>query len=177
MDTGIEKKVFFIESEEKFALCPNCGDHLIYHCRVLRGLTDTDGKKSIYSIRVLKCDNKSCPTKYHRELPDIIIPYKRYDSDSIEEAITMRNTDITVAADQSTICRWRKWFKVNAIYIIMALLSVVAIIENDVETSSLAILNQKSNKPIEIIKELLVCRGKWLNKVVYMLVNSSKWIF
>lgn len=135
-------------------------------------MTDITGTKSIYSIRVLKCLNRSCPKTYHRELPDIIIPYRRYDAESIEEVITKGNNVITAAADQSTIWRWRKWFELNKIYIVMALLSVSTVIGNN-EMSSLAI----SNWTIEFIKEIVTRKVKWLNETVRVLVNSSKWIF
>ena len=114
-------------------------------------------------------------TKYHRELPDIVIPYKRYDTESIEEAITHSNSDITVAADHSTIWRWRKWFKLSETYIIMALISVLAVIENNIESSSLAIPNLKN--PIEQIKEIVSRKVKWLNEAARILVNATKWIF
>jgi hypothetical protein len=168
--------VFFIESEEESALCPNCGDPLKYHSWTNRSLKDITGTKSIFKIRVLKCLNPACPTTYHRELPDIITPYRRYDTESIEKAIETDNSRITVAADQSTIYRWRKWFALSAVYIIMALISVSAATGNNTETSSLVTQRQPPNKPTETIKEILSRKVKWLNETVRILVNSSKWI-
>jgi Domain of unknown function (DUF6431) len=43
------------------------------------------------------------------ELPDLMIPYKRYAADVIEETI-FQTAHLTVAADESTIYGWRKWF-------------------------------------------------------------------
>jgi len=169
--------VFFIESEEEFALCPVCGGFLNYHSRVIRPLLDITSTENRYSIRILKCVNKTCPSTYHRELPDIIVPYKRYDTESIEEAITHGNKEIVVAVDQSTIYRWRKWFEKNAVYIMMALLSVSAGMENDAESSSLVIEREKANTAIERIKLTVGREIKWLNEAVRILVNSSKWIF
>ena len=165
--------MFFVDSKEEFALCPHCDSLLEYHSRVIRPLRDSSGAKSLYDIRVMKCCNESCPTTYHRELPDIIIPYKRYNVESIEEVIEHRRSEITVAADESTIWRWRKWFKLNAVYIMMALLSVAAVIENNTNISSLAI----QGKPTETIKIILARKTKWLNEAVRILVNSSKWVF
>jgi len=169
--------VFFVESEEEFALCPNCSGYLEYHSWVTRLLKDSTSSKSNYNIRVLKCGNAACPTKYHRELPDIIVPYKRYDTQSIEEAIELDNTDITVAADHSTIYRWRKWFAESMINIMMALLSVPIAIGEKAETSSLAIKKQNSNDIIDAIKGIVSRKAKWLNETVRILVNSSKWSF
>ena len=167
--------MFLVKSEEEIALCPNCSSLLEYHCRIIRPLTNKAGVKNSYSIRVLKCVNKTCPTTYHRELPDIIIPYRRYDTESIEEAITRGNAEITVAADESTIRRWRKWFDKNAVNIMMALTSVIAVIGGNTKSSSLEIRSDKN--PIQTIKRTVVSKAKWLNEAVRILVNSSKWFF
>jgi hypothetical protein len=169
--------VFFNESEEGIALCPNCGELLEYHSWVTRLLKDKAGKRSKYLIRVLKCINTACPTKYHRELPDIIIPYKRYDTESIEEAIDTDNQNATVAADESTIHRWRRWFKENIVNIMMSLKSVTDANGDIAKTSSLENPEQDSSKPMEIIKVIVSRRVKWLNETVRILVNSSKWVF
>lgn len=171
------KPVFFVESDEEITLCPNCGSILEYHCRVVRGLTVSTGLKNTYSIRILKCINTACPTSYHRELPDIITPYRRYDTESIEEAIIQENKKITVAAEHSTIYRWRKWFRQNVTYIIMALLSVAAVLGDSTESSSLTNQTDTSITQIETIKGIVARKTKWLNEAVRILVNSSKWIF
>ena len=173
----IVKTVFFVKSEEAFALCPNCGSLLKYHCRVNRTLKNIESIRNVYSIRILKCNNERCPTIYHRELPDIIIPLKRYDAESIEEAISQKHIKMTVAADESTIRRWRKWFEQHQIYLMMALLSVVTTIETEAEASSLVKQEINSNNPIKRIKEMVDRETKWLNETVRILVNSAKWIF
>ena len=137
------------------------------------------GMKSPYSIRVLKCENEACPTTYHRELPDIMIVYKRYDAESIEQSVERRNADITVAADQSTIWRWQKWFKMNAVHIVMALLSIMAAFGDNSETSSLATAQKRQHvvEPIDNIKMIVARKTKWLNEAARILVNSAKWKF
>jgi hypothetical protein len=167
--------VFFIESEEELAICPNCGRSLVYHSRVVRSLKDITGTEKLYSIRVLRCIDKACPTTYHRELPDTIIPYKRYDAESVEDAIEREG--ITVAADESTIYRWRKWFAMHAMYMMMALLSVSAVIGDKEKTSSLTIEKQELDKPIETLKGMMARKKNWLSGVVRIMVNSSRWIF
>ena len=169
--------MFFIESEEEFAICPHCGELLEYHSWVCRLLKDITGIRSSYCIRVLKCVNTACPTKYHRELPDIITPHKRYGTESIEEAINTDNHSATVAADESTIYRWRKWFKASAANMMMALISVAAAIGDITGTSSLVVPEEGCIKPLEIIKRIVLRREKWLNETVRILVNSSKWNF
>jgi hypothetical protein len=174
---GIAKAVFFVESEEENELCPNCGNVLMYHCRVIRTVKDITGVQSIYSIRVLTCRNEACPSTYHRELPDIIVPYRRYDAESMEEAIDREGKDLTVACDESTIRRWRKWFETNATNIMMALMSIIAVMENHTGASSLATGQGHLGKPIQRIKEIVGRGTKWLNETVRTLVNSSKWVF
>jgi hypothetical protein len=171
------ENVFFIESEPSDAKCPNCEETLKYHGRDTRGLRDATGIKKIYSIRILKCLNKSCPTTYHRELPDIIIPYKRYDAESIEEAVTLNNMEITVAADQSTIYRWRKWFKKNGLYIMMALLSVSASLNGNTPTPLPSNKNQNPVNPLDQIKTMLSREKNWLGESARILTNASKWVF
>jgi hypothetical protein len=104
-----------------------------------------------------------------------MIPYKRYSTDSVEEVISRGNTEITVAADESTIRRWRKWFGGNAINIMMALISVFVVTEGNEKSSSLEI--KSMHKPIESIKAMLARSIGWLNETVRILVNSSKWVF
>ena len=169
--------MFLIKSEEKHALCPKCGEQLEYHSTIKRNLKEITGEKNTYGIRVLKCVNEACPTTYHRELPDIMIAYKRYDAASIEETLTNSHYEITVGADESTIWRWRKWFTMNAVQIIMALISVLITIDDKAETASLEIKNQKTNNSIERIKKILKRSTKWLSETTRILVNSSKWIF
>jgi hypothetical protein len=102
-------------------------------------------------------------------------PYRRYSTDSIEEVVSKGNTEITVAADESTIRRWRKWFGGNATNIMMALVSVSVVTGGNEKSSSLEIKNMQN--PIESIKAMLARSIGWLNETVRILVNSSKWFF
>ena len=107
----------------------------------------------------------------------MIIPYKRFDAESFEEALNQDGTLTTIAAEESTIWRWRKWFALNAVNIMMALISVAAVIGDNVKSSALAIKKQNSNKPMETIKKILARQVYWLNETVRLLVNFSKWKF
>jgi len=173
----MKNTVFFIISEETLALCPICGKPLEYHSWVKRQLKDIADKKVTYNIRVMKCNNIACTQKYHRELPDIIIPYRRYDANSIETAIDQENPDVLIAPDESTIKRWRAWFKLNIMQIMLALISVAIEIEDTVKVSSLENQKQTSRNPLETIKEIVGRSVKWLNETVRILVNSAKWSF
>ena len=168
--------MFFVESEEEFAICPNCGEILSFHSRIIRNLISKSGEKKRYNIRVLKCCNLSCPRTYHRELPDFIIAYRRFEAEAIAESISQKNADITVSAEQSTIYRWRQWFNRSATYIIMALLSVQATIENKTISSSLKIQEKTPHMLITEIKKIVSRSDGWLSECFRLLVNSSKWV-
>ena len=49
-------------------------------------------------------------------MPDLVVPYKRHESKSIE-AVIDNKAGLCVAADESTIRRWREWFKGMAGYL------------------------------------------------------------
>lgn len=52
-----------------------------------------------------------CPSckRIHHELPDFLLPYKRFISACIEKAF--RGQDGTVCCENSTIYRWRRWLR------------------------------------------------------------------
>jgi apolipoprotein N-acyltransferase len=82
-----------------------------------------------------------------------------------------------VVVDQSTIYRWRKWFELNGVNIIMALLGVTAIIGINAEASPLTNKGQEPGAPIKTIQTMVGHKAKWLSETVRVLVNSSRWIF
>ena len=87
--------------------CPICGGSLRYHGRCRRQLRDEKGKRETVSLRVLKCEDCG---KTHRELPSIIVPYKRYAADAICTILEAEEEwfgDYTVRA---RICNWVRSF-------------------------------------------------------------------
>ena len=76
----------------------------------------------ILVIRRLRCD--LCK-RIHHELPDILVPYKRHCSQSIEQVITGEK-GLSVVADESTINRWKEWFRALAGYFLGCLISIAA---------------------------------------------------
>ena len=59
----------------------------------------------------------------HHELPDLLIPYKQYDRESIEAVVTSTEK-LTIAADESTIRRWKHWFWLLANHFVGCLESI-----------------------------------------------------
>jgi hypothetical protein len=119
-------------------------------------------------IRRLKC--KECG-RIHHELPDILIPYKRYSSESIE-AVIAGDLELTVAADESTISRWRAWFFCLASYFAGALISIAArYVKNAVE--------EPPGLPRSPLQRIWCHVGDgpgWLARVVRPVVNTNLWL-
>ncbi len=95
--------MFHIRSKEK-AVCTVCQQICIVIGSRRRHLIRKDGNHIILMIRRLYC--KHCK-KIHHELPDFVIPYKRYETDVIE-AILDNHTD-DVPCEASTIRRLGMW--------------------------------------------------------------------
>ena len=99
--------MFFVRSTE-FSICPCCEKPLekVSGSRP-RVWYRSSGERDRLIIRRLYCEG--CE-QIHHELPDVLIPYKHYGAESIEPVID--NADpVDVAADDSTLYRWREWFE------------------------------------------------------------------
>ncbi len=100
--------------------CPCCDGLLKVIGSRRRGYIDGLGERRILMIRRLRC---SPCDRIHHELPDRLVPYKRYGSKSIEAAVS-EDVNLTVAADESTISRWKQWFATVANHFAGALFSI-----------------------------------------------------
>lgn len=97
--------MFLVRSAEQIA-APCCGGPLGIVGSRKRVWYKSSGEKAKLVIRRLYCE--AC-SKIHHELPDLLVPYKRYDAESIERALSA-SVRIDVAADESTLLRWKCWF-------------------------------------------------------------------
>ena len=95
-----------VKSEEK-SICPICLSEAL---KVIgsrnRRAINSNGENLIIVIRRLKC---STCKKIHHELPDILVPYKRYLSKCIEAIIDGQGGRIP--CENSSIYRLKRWFK------------------------------------------------------------------
>jgi hypothetical protein len=92
--------VFFVRGGEQVP-CPCCGDVLKVIGSRSRKYINKDEEKVVLIIRRLRC----CMChKIHHELPDFLVPYKRYESSSLEAVIT-GDENISVSAEESTLNR------------------------------------------------------------------------
>jgi len=119
-----------------------------------RTVKHMDGSQKYLIVRRLYCI--SCRVIHH-ELPDTIVPYKRYVSDVIEAVIDGQID--AVPCETSTIDLWQEWFK-----------RAKAHIANCISAVCLSVLDE------EFSLLLLRREGKgWLKRIVRILVNTNNW--
>ena len=159
---GIQGKFrfFYVKSREK-SHCPYCeGSFKVIGSR-RRIIFRQDGSKEKLIIRRLQCCE--CHRVSH-ELPDIIVPYKRYESDVIADALdeTVSSQNDCCPAEHSTIQRLKLWFFLLRDYFEGA---VRALME---------LMNTESFVRIPLYPLSLQSDG-WLKVLVRNLVNSGRW--
>ena len=95
-------------------VCPHCGTELVYRDTCSRHYRLGGGRKVWFSIRRLKCPH--CRS-LHRELPDILAPFKHYHIDIImgmlDGSISTDNLSYEDYPCEKTVERWKAWLKQN----------------------------------------------------------------
>jgi len=131
-----------------------------------RVLFQSGGERIKLMIRRMCCLCCGC---IHHELPDLVVPYKRYSSASIESALN-REGILVVASDDSTIYRWRKWFQAVA-WQLYSVLSALAIRSK----RPLEAQPEASDSLLRTFRQLTEKRPGWLSRVVHLVVNTNNW--
>lgn len=112
---SMRKKIFLIESSEN-SICPICGHSLKPRDHVNRIMKSSGNIVRWLCIRRLVCTNQSCHSM-HRELPDILAPYKHFEADIItgvlDHLITPETKGFEDHPSESTMQQWRHWFMLN----------------------------------------------------------------
>jgi hypothetical protein len=159
---------FFVRCAEVVP-SPCCGVDLSIIGSRKRKLTSEDGERRLLVIRRLRCTQ--CQ-KIHHELPDCIVPYKRYESACVEQVISGPEASSTVAADDATLRRWRNWFREQTTYLLGALRSIAIRFHQDpVEKSSVP-----SQSAHQSIGHYVGDAPGWLARIVRPVVNSNLWL-
>jgi hypothetical protein len=158
-------QAFFIRSVgSKF--CPCCLGELTVKGSRPRVWYQSSGERSKLIIRRLYCE--TCK-KIHHELPDFLVPYKRYDAESIEGIVSVpARTDI--AADGSTLARWRSWFLAWAVYAEGCLQSISIRFNQPVDG-----LSKGSQTALHSLGRYVGLADGWLSRIVHSIVNSLLW--
>lgn len=158
--------MFFVRSAEKVP-CPCCQGALGCIGSRRRTRIQASGEVSCLIIRRLHCGD--CK-RVHHELPDILVPYKRYDADSIERVVA--GTGATdVAADDATLSRWRHWFSAWLVYALGCLASIAIRFNLPVKDSSVP-----SPSALQAIGRFVGEAAGWLARVVRPIANSNRWV-
>ncbi len=124
-----------------------------------RGYISAEGSNAKLVIRRLKCNH--CE-KIHHELPDILVPYKRHCSETIEEIIDEKAED--VCCEESTIRKVKHWFARRTQYFTGCLVSVAA-------RHGAALAAGTGS----LLRKMREC-SDWLKRLVRIVVNSNLWI-
>lgn len=151
----------YVKSKEIIP-CPCCDGQLNVSGSRKRGLLRADGSCTTLVIRVLQCVD--CE-RTHRELPDIVVPYKRYGSDVIETILAdteHKNTLVDYPCEQTTAIRIKLWFYLMHQYFEGIIRSLNDLFHIEVPVT--LPLYPLSNQP-----------GGWLKHLVRSVVNSSRW--
>lgn len=95
------KKNYLVIKTKEGNVCPDCGSKLKVRDSKKRIVRDISGEEYLFSLRRFIC--VECG-KVHTEIPDCIVPHKRYFKDAIEAAVDGK-CDYYIM-DDSTIYRW-----------------------------------------------------------------------
>lgn len=148
--------------------CPCCGEHLSVIGSRRRKYLTSESFSKVLVIRRLKCCRCG---RVHHELPDILVPYKRYANEAIESVIA-DEPSLSVAVDESTITRWRRWFAESAEHFAGCLESIrIRFGHTSVEgpsDSSLSVLRR--------IWHYVGNAPAWLARIVRSVANTNQWI-
>ncbi|PKM47231.1 MAG: hypothetical protein CVV03_04415 [Firmicutes bacterium HGW-Firmicutes-8] len=150
----------YVKSEED-SICPLCSSPEL---KVIgsrnRGALRGDGEAIILVIRRLRCRN--C-RRIHHELPDMLVPYKRYTSAAIEAILDDNATEI--CCENSSISLIKSWFAEASEYIAGCLPAIAARL--GLETKL------RSGSARQRIKDLVGEASGWLAKAVRTIVNTN----
>jgi len=158
---------FYVFSDElaEDSCCPLCGDILIYRDSRLRGVKDLVGFKIFYLLRRLRC---CLCRKLHTEIPDIIQPFKHYDSATIQCVIDESEDAGLCGADNATIRRWKTSFTEAEPDLAQRLASVYA--QETDEKVPLA-------SPAMTFAAIRATIERWLSFVMHLLINNGHKLF
>lgn len=149
---------------------PCCGKSMSIIGTRDRKSKERSGETQVYNIRRLRCDQCG---RIHHELPDFLVPYKRYESECIELVLTNPSTR-DVPADESTLFRWFEWFYRFVDYWFNCLISIM--LRTDQEMSPLNLVSVNSETALQKIGQLVGNSPKWLKRIVRPIVNFNLWL-
>ena len=157
---------FFVRSGE-LSTCPHCHRSLRVIGSRRRVRRTPEGVRLVLIIRRLRCD--PC-ARIHHELPDCLVPYRRYDADSLE-AFATEGSAAAVAAEPSTFTRWHAWFRVWIPYVQQCWAALQARKRIPATAGALPWLT-----PLPERAPWVRTSTGWLASLVQRLVNEALWV-
>ena len=144
--------------------CPCCGNDLkVVGSR--RRKFKTACQEKILIIRRLRCLGCS---RIHHELPDCLVPYKRYAAEDIEQVLTGAQP-AELVADDSTLYRLKKWFNDRLVYLLGGLRSIAIRLGQD-PVQEPSVLSQSVHQRIG---HYVGNEPGWLARIVRAIVNAN----
>lgn len=159
---------FLVRSAERIP-SPCCGKDMSVIGTRDRKSKNREGHTNIYNIRRLRCNHCG---RIHHELPDFLVPYKRYESECIEKVLSNPHHDIP--SDNSTLFRWKEWFDSFIEYWIGCLISIM--LRTKQENIPLKRSSLGSETALQKIGRLVGDAPRWLDRIVRPIVNLNLWI-
>lgn len=158
---------YHVKSQER-SICPVCNspDLAAIGSRQRKVFTGS-GERLLLVIRRLRC--RRCK-RVHHELPDVIVPYKRYSSEDIEGIIESGTSNASCGSccENSSIYRIKRWFRNISGYMAGCLGAVAA-------QRSLPIIPAYRTS-LQRIKAYAGGESGWLARTVRTLANTNLWI-
>ena len=141
--------------------CTICGGELAYRDRKLRKIVNLEGETRRYLLRRFRC--LTC-IRHHTEIPDVIQPYKHYDSETIQLVLDEDERAGLCVADIRTIQRWKEEFAESIHDIEQRIASVDARESGE---------NVPLNTAGDLIKNIRTLNNRWLAFVMTLLINAG----
>lgn len=158
---------FFVRCAE-LVPCPCCGEQLVVIGSRKRKYRTSCDQTKILVIRRMRCSHCN---RIHHELPDCLIPYKRYESQCVEQVITNPAKAIDTPADEATLYRWRSWYQALSPYLLGCLRSISIRFGQDlVESPSVSSLSVHQR-----IGRFVGDAQGWLARIVRPIANLNLW--
>lgn len=151
--------MFYVECHE-ISICPCCHHKLKVCGSRRRILYKSDASKVWLVIRRLQCI--ACQ-RVHHELPDVIVPYKRYEAEAIEAILLGDKNELPdYPCEASTAIRIKIWFFLLKDYF-EGSIRAISQLYHSISFLQLPLL------PLE--KQ----SAGWLKSLVRILVNAGRW--
>jgi hypothetical protein len=143
------------------SVCPQCSGVLKYRDSRERGVKNLFGEARRFLLRRLSC---TVCGRFHTEIPDIILPYKRYDAETIQSVLDGKESASACAADDSTMRRWRASFAEAQTDMRQRIASVYACEE---DTSAPIVSG------VDVIARIRSTEPRWLPFVMRLLIMAG----